>query len=96
MIGVAAGRANLRRSATVSGTETVPGTDPLVVTPFSFTESESKNGAYIFGWSFGGGLDIMLMPNIFLRGEYEYVAFSPVWDIKANIQTGRIGLGVKF
>ena len=98
MIGVAAGRADLRRSATVGRrTETVcPAPTPLSCTPFSFTESESKNGAFIFGWSFGGGLDIMLMPNIFLRGEYEYVAFSPVWDIKANIQTGRVGLGVKF
>ncbi len=38
----------------------------------------------------------MLMPNMFLRAEFEYVAFSPVWDIKANIQTGRVGLGVKF
>ena len=95
MIGAAAGRADLARTATAFGTETIPGAPPIV-TPFFFTESEVKNGAYIFGWSAGGGLDVMVMPNVFLRGEYEYVAFSPVWEIKSNVQTVRGGLGFKF
>ena len=95
MIGVAAGRANLSRSATVIGTETVT-SDPPIVTPFFFTEGETKNGAFLFGWSLGGGLDMMIMPNVFLRAEAEYVAFSPVWEIKANITTVRLGAGIKF
>ncbi|HZN31282.1 MAG TPA: outer membrane beta-barrel protein [Xanthobacteraceae bacterium] len=95
MIGLAAGRANISRSATVTGTETIP-SDPPVVTPFSFTEGETKNGAFLFGWSLGGGLDMMVMPNVFLRAEAEYVAFSPVWEIKANIATVRLGGGIKF
>src|SRR5262245_12565587 len=52
-IGVALGRANISRTATVSGTETVP-VDPPIVTPFSFTESEAKHGAFLGGWSIGG------------------------------------------
>lgn len=95
MIGVAAGRANIARTATVSGIETVP-TEPPIVTPFSFTESEEKRGAFIFGWSIGGGLDAMVMPNVFLRAEYEFVAFSPLWGIKSNINTVRLGGGFKF
>jgi opacity protein-like surface antigen len=103
MIGVAAGRANLSRTATASGIEnpTVPpipcnaSADPPC-TPFSFTEGETKNGAFLFGWSLGGGLDMMIMPNVFLRAEAEYVAFSPVWEIKANITTVRLGAGIKF
>jgi opacity protein-like surface antigen len=95
MIGVAAGRANLSRSATVIGTETTNG-EPPIVTPFFFTEGETKNGAFLFGWSLGGGLDVMVMPNMFLRAEAEYVAFSPVWEIKANITTVRLGAGIKF
>jgi outer membrane immunogenic protein len=103
MIGVAAGRANLSRTATASGIEnpTVPpipcnaSADPPC-TPFSFTEGETKNGAFLFGWSLGGGLDMMVMPNVFLRAEAEYVAFSPVWEIKANITTVRLGAGIKF
>ena len=82
MIGVAAGRANISRSASV--------------TPFFFTEGETKNGAFLFGWSLGGGLDVMVMPQVFLRAEAEYVAFSPVWEIKANITTVRLGAGIKF
>jgi outer membrane immunogenic protein len=95
MIGVAAGRANISRSASVSGTETIPN-DPPIVTPFFFTEGETKNGAFLFGWSLGGGLDVMVMPQVFLRAEAEYVAFSPVWEIKANITTVRLGAGIKF
>jgi outer membrane immunogenic protein len=97
MIGVAAGRADVSRTATVSGQENP---DPIcpsaTCTPFSFTESEEKKGAFIFGWSIGGGLDVMVMPNVFLRAEYEFVAFSPLWDIKANINTVRLGGGFKF
>jgi outer membrane immunogenic protein len=93
MIGLAVGRADLARSATVSGTEcdNVP-----VCTPFAFSNSEAKKGAFLYGWALGGGFDLMLMPGVFVRGEYEYVAFAPVWDIKSNIQTGRLGLGLKF
>jgi outer membrane immunogenic protein len=100
MIGAAVGRADLTRTATAFGEENpaIPCGPPInpTCTPFLFTESEVKNGAFIFGVSVGGGLEIMIMPNVFLRGEYEYVGFSPVWDIKANIQTARAGLGVKF
>jgi outer membrane immunogenic protein len=100
MIGVAAGRADLRRSATASGQENpnpvCPGPGPPPCTPFSFTESEIKNGAFIYGWSLGGGMDVMVLPNVFLRGEYEFVGFAPVWDISAVVQTARVGLGVKF
>ncbi len=38
----------------------------------------------------------MVMPNVFLREEYEYVAFSPVWGIKSNLNTVRVGGGLKF
>jgi outer membrane immunogenic protein len=103
MIGIAVGRANLSRTATVSGFEnpTIPPipcdafADPPC-TPFSFTESESKAGAFLLGWSLGGGVDIMVMPNVFLRAEYEYVAFAPIWDIKSTISTVRLGAGFKF
>lgn len=103
MIGAAIGRADLARTATAFGQEnpapvcpSVPAPPALPCTPFSFTETEAKNGAFIFGWSLGGGLDVMVMPNVFLRGEYEYVAFAPIWNIKANVQTARAGLGFKF
>jgi outer membrane immunogenic protein len=100
MIGVAAGRADVMRSATSSGQENpnavCPSPGPPPCTPFSFTEAESKTGAFIYGWSFGGGFDVFVLPQVFLRAEYEYVAFSPIWEIKANIQTVRGAVGFKF
>jgi opacity protein-like surface antigen len=102
-LGFAIGRADVTRSATVSGAEnpptgypTVP-CDPLTgCVPFSFTSSESKKGAFIYGWSAGGGIDMLLMKNLFLRAEYEYVAFAKSQGIAARINTARFGAGVKF
>ncbi|MFL6796266.1 MAG: outer membrane protein [Xanthobacteraceae bacterium] len=106
MIGVAAARADLAHSATVSGQQnppppTVPVTpcgppaSPNCV-PFSFSESESKNGAFLYGWALGGGFEVLVMPHVFLRAEYEYVAFVPTWGIKPSLMTGRAGVGFKF
>jgi outer membrane immunogenic protein len=93
MIGAAFGRADVARSATATVIETpagggAPGT-------FVFSEAEAKR-AYIYGWSLGGGLEVMVMPHVFLRAEYEYIAFVPVLDIKAQVQTARLALGYKF
>jgi hypothetical protein len=38
----------------------------------------------------------MVMPHVFLRGEYEAVALSPIWNITAIDQTARLGAGLKF
>jgi outer membrane immunogenic protein len=95
MIGVAAGRADVARSATAIVTE-APADPTIPPATFVFSEGNTKNGAFIFGWSLGGGIDAMILPNVFLRGEYEFVAFSPIFGIKASINTGRVGIGVKF
>jgi outer membrane immunogenic protein len=95
MIGVAFGRADVAHSASavVVQTPTSGGGPPVTVT---FSESDSRNGAFVYGWALGGGLEVMVMPKVFVRGEYEYVAFSPIWNIKTQIQTARVGLGFKF
>jgi len=103
MIGVAVGRADVTRSATVFGTQN-PATPPTpcgppqtpTCLPFAFSETDSRNGAFIYGWSLGGGFDVFVLPRVFLRAEYEYVAFAPFWSIKANIQTARAAIGFKF
>jgi opacity protein-like surface antigen len=98
-VGVAVGRAGVYRSATASGLEIAPNpNDPNnpIVTPFFFTENETKSNAVIYGWSLSGGLDFMLMPNVFMRGEFEFVNFQPIWKINSSISTGRLGLGFKF
>ena len=66
---------------------------PLDITD---TQSNSKNNAIIGGVAAGLGMDVALTPNVFLRGEWEFVAFGPVGGIRSNINTARVGLGVRF
>jgi opacity protein-like surface antigen len=58
--------------------------------------TNSRDNAYAAGFTAGLGLDVSLLPNVFLRGEYEYVAYSPVGVIRSSTNTGRVGLGVRF
>lgn len=97
-IGFAVGRAGVYRSATASGTEYAYDADGNLIgtTPFLFTENETKSNAVIYGWSLSGGLDIMLMPCLFMRAEFEFVNFQPIWNINSSISTGRLGIGYKF
>ncbi|MEA2989758.1 MAG: outer rane immunogenic protein [Alphaproteobacteria bacterium] len=103
--GVAFGRADISRSVTISIIENPfspfdPTQCPSAANPscgqFVFTNSETKKGSFIFGWALGGGADVMLMPHVFLRGEYEYVAFSGLAGIKTSMHTARLGGGFKF
>jgi outer membrane immunogenic protein len=99
-IGVAVGRVDFTRTATASGEENpaaiCPSAGPPPCTPFSFTESEAKGGAIVYGWAVGGGIDVMAMPNVFVRAEYEFVNFARVADIRAVTGLGRLGIGFKF
>jgi opacity protein-like surface antigen len=104
-VGAVVGRADFTRSSDVAGVQNeffpfdasqCPGGAHPTCAVFDFPNSETKKGAIIFGWSVGGGIDVMVMPNAFLRAEFDYVRFAPISDIKAAIATGRIGAGVKF
>jgi outer membrane immunogenic protein len=101
--GVAVGHANVNIVATVSGVENPPGSSCLTSvpptctsTPFSFTGTAGKNGEWMYGFTFGGGLDIALTRNVFLRAEYEYVQFAPIANLVLDVNTVRGGLGIKF
>jgi opacity protein-like surface antigen len=91
-VGLAVGRADITRSAHVFGVEN-PSTSPF---PFDYSTSESKKAAFLYGWSAGGGLDVMVMPNVFLRGEFEYISFTKAQGILAQIATARVGAGYRF
>jgi opacity protein-like surface antigen len=103
-IGVALGRANYTRTSLAEGQEN-PNSPPVVpcdtvakpsCVDFSFANSESKNSALTYGLSVGGGVDVALTPNIFVRGEFEYVRFAPIGDILVSVASARLGAGVKF
>jgi opacity protein-like surface antigen len=98
--GVAVGHANVNIVGTTFGVQNPPlgcpaGTNPPCV-PFSFTGTAGKNGEWMVGFTFGGGLDVALTRNVFLRAEYEYVQFAPIANLVVDVNTVRGGLGVKF
>lgn len=63
---------------------------------YSFSNSTAKNGVLLYGFSVGGGVDVALTSNIFLRAEYEHIQFAPVANITSTIDSARIGGGLKF
>jgi len=100
--GVAVGHANVNIAATVSGIENpqnqpcTPGDPTPACVPFSFTGTAGKNGEWMIGFTVGGGLDVALTRNVFLRAEYEYVQFAPIANLVVDVNTVRGGLGIKF
>ena len=51
---------------------------------------------FAYGYTAGLGLDVIVLPNVFLRAEWEYVQFFPVQDVKIHLNTARVGVGIKF
>lgn len=97
MMGVAVGRFNYATSVTVttSGTNSST-TPPTTYGPITDSDSVGKNNAVSPGFLTGLGADIMVTPNVFLRGEWEFIAFAPLNSIRSNISAYRAGLGIRF
>ena len=62
----------------------------------SFANSAGQNNALLWGYTVGAGLDWALTPNIFVRGEFEFVQFAPISSIAVSVASGRVGAGFKF
>ena len=92
--GFAVGRVETVRSADVSGSY-VPEGQAGPVNNFAMSLTEPK-ATYAIGYAAGAGVDVALMSNIFLRGEVEWLQFTNLPDIKAQMVTGRVAAGLKF
>jgi outer membrane immunogenic protein len=106
-IGMAVGRASYSVSTLADVTETIStsspnytcaGTNATIGTcsDFLFFNSAGQNNAMLWGYTVGAGLDWALTPNIFARGEFEFVQFAPVTNISVSVASGRVGAGLKF
>jgi outer membrane immunogenic protein len=93
-VGAAVGRFNYSSSVAVNGTYTAGSDTGTSVGPE--TQSKGKNNAFDAGFDGGLGIDVAVLPNVFLRGEWEYIAFAPLDGIRTNINTFRAGIGVRF
>jgi opacity protein-like surface antigen len=100
--GLAIGRADVTRYASVTGTKyTTDTATPPVTTSGPLIlpgnpQSQTSNGRIAYGVTFGLGMEVGLLPNLFLRGEWEYVAFNDIDNVKVQANTARVGLGLKF
>lgn len=72
--------------------------DPAVPeTCGSFAAGNAETGnVWMYGIDTGIGVDVALMQNVFLRGEFEYAHFFPAKGITLDFATATAGLGVKF
>jgi len=61
-----------------------------------FTANSGENLALLYGFAIGGGLEVALTQNVFVRGELEYIRFAPFADILVSVASARVGAGVKF
>lgn len=56
----------------------------------------NQQTSLLYGFALGGGLDVAITQNIFLRGEFEWDRFAPVSDIVISAISGHLGAGIKF
>jgi opacity protein-like surface antigen len=85
--GVSLGQGDILRAATITGTQ---GGVPF--TPLS--TSQTQNGHFLYGYSGGLGIDIMVFSGLFVRAEWEYQKFAA--PINTAVSTVRGGIGYKF
>jgi opacity protein-like surface antigen len=91
-LGLSVARVSYTTSATVTAIQnTAP---PVTFGPV--TQTMHKNDAVAYGANLAVGVDVTLLPNVFLRGEYEFIAFAPMDGIRTTVSTFRAGLGLKF
>jgi len=72
----------------------IPQTDFYTLSPGS--QTSTQNGKWVYGGAVGLGFDWGLTPNLFLRGEWELIQLQNIEGIDVRINTGRVGLGLKF
>jgi outer membrane immunogenic protein len=95
VFGGAVGRFNYSNTSTVTVVQTPPA--PGVPSTFGpVTQTESQSDKIGWGFIYGLGLDVAIMPNVFVRGEWEYIAFNKVGGIRSSLNTVRAGIGVRF
>lgn len=102
-VGVAVGRATIARSASVSivGTDADPacvGPPNICLPPYAFSQSQisANQGSFGYGWTAGAGIDVAVYSKVFVRAEYEFVAFPNFNGTNISLSSARGGIGVRF
>ena len=99
VVGAAVGRFNYQTSATVTDAMTWTGSGappPGVPGTFQQSASAGRNNVFGYGVAAGLGVDWAITPAVFLRAEWEYIAFHSVNGTRPTTNTGQVGAGVRF
>lgn len=80
-------------NAPTSGPCSLANTPPCYLITFDKTNTQSS---FVYGGVVGGGIDVALTRNLFIRGEFEYLRFVPIDDIVLAVASARVGAGLKF
>jgi opacity protein-like surface antigen len=49
-----------------------------------------------YGYAAGLGLDVAITSNLFARAEWEFTQFLGINNTRMNMNSGQVGLGVRF
>jgi len=93
VLGAAVGRFDQSTSVEFRDVQTSGGGTSTFAPPVA---TSGKQNSYVGGFVGGLGVDIALLPNVFLRAEWEYAGFAKVNGISTSMNTGRVGVGVRF
>jgi len=99
-VGLAAGRADINNSTNVSFTcMTVNPPSCSAVGNYIILPPQPQSqilSKWLYGYATGAGLEAAVLPNVFVRGEWEFIQFGPFSNTTANLNALRIGAGVRF
>jgi opacity protein-like surface antigen len=91
----AMGQADIVRTARIFGDQVNPNAPVgFQDVPFDISATDAKSSHFIYGYSGGIGVDMMVMSCLFLRAEWQYVKFAA--SINTAVNTVHVGLGYKF
>jgi outer membrane immunogenic protein len=103
VVGAAVGRFNYSTTVSVSDFMTqlplIPSPPGGIIGFANLTPSSITNGkdnAIVGGVVAGVGADWAITPGVFLRAEWEFIAFSSVNGARNNLNTGNLGIGLRF
>jgi outer membrane immunogenic protein len=63
---------------------------------FDPSTGAGKTNAINGGFVTGLGVDWLITPGVFVRAEWEYIAFASLNGTQARLNTGNLAIGVKF
>jgi outer membrane immunogenic protein len=84
------------RAGWVFGTVMAYGLGGLAIARADLDSINGMTDSISYGWALGAGVDWAILPNVFVRLEYEHTGFSHMKDVRFTTDTVRGGVGVRF